>query len=696
MKTAKEQYVGDGTNKAAGTANKNTISVSINGFEVVLDPTKSPPTSSELFHAMFFVQELDLCPVHYRQQRWNARRIEKRWQWKRGKEREVYDKRACFLRNKWLELKEDLKSNGNQCLSEQFLEQNERLQFNDTDVEEEGTRSEHNKENCDPAAVAMSSSQRLQQKQQQQAQPAQQSEDKSRILKKLDNKRKQIRQKEKLVQRIANGEPMEDFVDFEKYAKMQKTKKCKQPGGSAVDDLFDGIIGKKQKTKHKSKKHSKKNAVKLSEFREENQPHSDFIHSHGAVSTKSSSLHAIQAEQLADFVCTQRQKRTQIHTAVLLETQTLTASPALSAVSDCSHTSSVSSTSTVPMISASPADLYSNRELQCSILNFPCSQFRQKCMNDIYCGCSVFSYVPCCVDATNTLLIDAQFIESMLRATAQTLSSLDGLLCFKKKLKKRFGDKKSIEILPIFERAYVDKKCTQLLLVKFYETASDALTLFHIWKQHMQAINQEHIKIGFVPNWFSNAFFLQHAHVWSDLACDAHLAVYENNEKYISNIHHKYARHCHCVAQPIVYFPAFHPQQQQQQSRTRTHDVHCAFDCCCCVFYNDPNNACDAAHNTIVPGDIVVWNAKRGIALGAVNGFSQDYKIQINVTDDANVVTAQYKYIVPLSALQRLCDERSATATECARTITEHQFSALHQITDDISFVSYIKKFWNL
>jgi hypothetical protein len=101
----------------------------VSGFAVNLCATRSAPTAEDLFHLMFFHEELPKAPTHYRQQRWNKRRISKRWNWKRGREREIYDRRAQFLKDKWIELKRDYDQN--KCrLSEKFLKDNRELTIN--------------------------------------------------------------------------------------------------------------------------------------------------------------------------------------------------------------------------------------------------------------------------------------------------------------------------------------------------------------------------------------------------------------------------------------------------------------------------------------------------------------------------------------------------------------------------------------
>lgn len=88
----------------------DNMNVDIDGFTISLNPNVSPPTAEHLFHAMFFHSELPKAPIHQRQQRWNKRRIQKRWSWKRGRDRKIYEKRAAFLKNLWNEMNKDYKA----------------------------------------------------------------------------------------------------------------------------------------------------------------------------------------------------------------------------------------------------------------------------------------------------------------------------------------------------------------------------------------------------------------------------------------------------------------------------------------------------------------------------------------------------------------------------------------------------------
>lgn len=109
--------------------NESTINIMVSGFPVQLCATQPPPSAEDLFHLMFFHEEIPKTSTHFRQQRWNKRRISKRWTWKRGREREIYERRAEYLRGKWKELKTDYISNENK-LSDNFLNRNRTLALN--------------------------------------------------------------------------------------------------------------------------------------------------------------------------------------------------------------------------------------------------------------------------------------------------------------------------------------------------------------------------------------------------------------------------------------------------------------------------------------------------------------------------------------------------------------------------------------
>ena len=164
------------------------------------------------------------------------------------------------------------------------------------------------------------------------------------------------------------------------------------------------------------------------------------------------------------------------------------------------------------------------------IVNYDHLKFREKTVDELYSGNSVFSCIPCCVEPTNTLLIDASFIDNLL-APQCSLSNSNGISEIKRRLKREFQNA-VIEILPISERAYIHRQCGEFLLVQFQDVIGDedrngrninyALTLYHGWKEQIRS----NLRIEFVAKWFGKSYFLQHSHLWSEVAVHSVVTVY--------------------------------------------------------------------------------------------------------------------------------------------------------------------------
>eukprot|EP00484_Ammonia_sp_Unknown_P025747 CAMPEP_0197035844 /NCGR_PEP_ID=MMETSP1384-20130603/13516_1 /TAXON_ID=29189 /ORGANISM="Ammonia sp." /LENGTH=794 /DNA_ID=CAMNT_0042465945 /DNA_START=20 /DNA_END=2404 /DNA_ORIENTATION=+ len=748
-----------------------SITVVINGsFTVKLDPYSSPPSAEELFQAMFHDEELYKAPTHYRQQRWNKRRISKRWSWKRGREREIYEQRAHFLKSKWLELNNDFKANHCKRLSAHFLANNKTLQIDDMQQSKEDLSasprmlSNLDLNDKDASASMINLNSKLSKKSN--------ANTPSASLSRIDCRRKHLRRKEKLTRRIANGETLDNLVDHEKInhendneednllfggtqnahhrkSKSKKAKRRNKHNVVAPMKLADFVQAAKQLSNPRKSKHGSHSRTERSKQGQASKADSDSAHN-------TVSLAAIQAEQTKHFVEETRRKRHEIHCAAAASIASKLKKSGHGADSDNAasntppsqkHTNvyrhdamyhyqhtDTSLTSSPRMISVENSmneqdhtldddddedsltvyNAAQNQDVNVSLMewmkirNYSFLQYRQNMVEEIYKGSSVFACIPFCNESCNTLLVDASFVENLLKPHV-SLSTLSGLFELKKRLKKQFRNK-VIAILPIFERAYIDQPCRQCLLIQFQDIMHEdaeqhaqnpsqcgdnincALTLYHIWKQQIQQMDSKergNMRVEFVQKWFANAYVLQHSHLWSNVALDSMITVYDNNARYIPNVNST-ARHCRCSQQRVVYFPPFDLSDNKdlEVSHLPKHDTHCALNCCCCVFYdgdrrsNSNSNSEDG--QVVRVGDIVLWNARKCVVdANAVNGSEQDCKIQIDGVKGI--------FVVPASSLQ-IINELKA----CKSTAERHMFDAQKQMSDDMSFVFYMKRFWNI
>eukprot|EP01083_Nonionella_stella_P179908 640054_1 len=721
--------VSDKTNEissgSSSPSDQCSITISMSGINVSLTLDSNPPKAEELFASMFFEEELPKAPTHYRQQRWNKRRIQKRWNWKRGREREIYEKRAEFLQNKWLEMKKDFAANKNGKLSKHFLDKNRNLkiEFDENDVMEitndssllhdTRTDSPHSAHDTDQDGdvdrfnSALSSNDEVNTNMKQTSLPSNKvnksSKNNTLANKKMEGKRKHIRRREKLIERIANGETLEDFVDHQKLNNIYKN----------VDNekdnlLFGGTQSNNKKTKSKSKtKKSKKQKrnknhvvapMKLAEFVEAAKQftvHNNRKSDHKMNSKKSGSRHRndvsvslddIQAEQTKDFEAFTRRKRDEIHGMAQNESQLFANKVKAACGGNATSVATRKVSDSVCGEMLMPCDV--NRLLMdyMKITNYDDMAFRNKIIDQIYCGCSVFSCIPCCVEASNTLLVEASFIERLLIPHA-SLSNLSGLFELKKRLQiETCTHNIAIEVLPIFEKAYLDKQCVEMLLIQFQDVEREhdvdacvkcALSLYQCWRQE-----GKNVRIQFVEHWFGKAYVLQHSHLWSDIALASNITIYDNNSNYIRNIN-KTARHCRCSFKRVIYFPPFtNHATNHHNAQLNMHGTNCIQSCCCCVFYCDEKDEAALPQEMISNGDTVLWNGRKCIAHSQVPHSNQEYKVQI---DPINTT----KYVVALSSLQRIKKNDNLKTNQAA-------FDAQKHIADDLSFVLYVKKFWNI
>lgn len=654
----------------------HSISVSINGFSVTLDCRSDPPKAEELFHILFLEEEIPRAPSHHKQQRWNKRRIQKRWSWKRGAEREIYEKRADYLRKKWNEMKKDYDANNN-SLSSSFLSENSSLQINDRVKKEvpssESVEEEHNEEEMKALSIAAAAPDDIRKPKTQRHSASKskkervQQTNEVRKSSKLEAKRKAVRRREKLIERIANGETLENFVDRQKMNENEKEKD---------DPLFSGSQNNRKRSKSKKSKKRYKNQMKLSEFVESTQNNINTKKSKsnkkqrksskaggsepGSKTSNAVSFAAIQAEQSRALSKMNRQKKE----GIMMKAG---ASPSV-----YPHQRTVDhedvEVDVNPMLSNSM-----------SISNMDHAKFRKKTIDEIYRGNSVFSCIPCCVEPTNTLVIDASFIECLLTPKF-SLSNPDGLSELKRRLQREFNGT-VVEILPIYERRYIRKQCEEFLLLQFQDVMGDenrngrnvnyALSLYHGWKEHVET----NPRIEFVAKWFAKSYFLQHSHLWSEVAVHSMVTVYDNNSEYMKTIH-KNARHCRCPSLRIVYFPPFHPTNAPNSALN--HGMECIQNCCCCIYYREGQNE----NEEICAGDVMVWHGRRCIAEAEVTESAEDYRVQID--------ECKGDYVVARSSLQivkRTCNDDKQQ---------DGNIDAEKQILDDLAFVLYTKKFWNI
>merc|ERR1740122_108448 len=89
------------------------INVNVNGLMISLRPNTPSPSAEQLFHQLFHFVELPNAPSSSRlkQQRWTARRIQRRWNWKKGHGRQCYEKLSSDLKNIWIEMTNNYKAN---------------------------------------------------------------------------------------------------------------------------------------------------------------------------------------------------------------------------------------------------------------------------------------------------------------------------------------------------------------------------------------------------------------------------------------------------------------------------------------------------------------------------------------------------------------------------------------------------------
>eukprot|EP01084_Bolivina_argentea_P305601 527951_1 len=569
-----------------------TINVDINGFIVSLSPNSTPPNAEYLFHSMFFEEELKKAPSHYRQQRWNKRRIQKRWNWKRGREREIYEKRAQYLKNIWIEMKKDYKANNNLFLSKQFVEKNSNLKINvvdknspDIDCKSTTDTDDSNMKEISLLSLNTDTNDMNIYKKQNKTVEINK---RNKIMSKMEGKRKHIRRREKLIERIANGETLENFVDHQKFNNIYN-----QNNGKKKDNLLFSGTNQNKNYNHKKikfkKSRKKTKSMKLTDFVEAakqlSHPKKKNLNTKHTKIKKNKnertqvSLSDIQAEQTKKFKAFNRKKRDEIHTMKLQNINNYS-SKLFSNKLKKNIENNITENEEIynEICNENDNNNFCINPLlnhSMNILNYDHMISRKKTIDEIYCGCSVFPCIPCCIEATNTLLIDARFVEKLLLPNS-SLSELNGLFELKKQLKQQFKNK-IIEILPIFERPYIHKQCQQLLLIQFQDcdnddSATSALSLYHCWKQQIfnqsnkiknknknKKINIFESRIEFVESWFAKSYFLQHSHLWSNIALNSMITIYDNNNKYIQNIN-KTARHCRCNFKRIVYFPPFNPK----------------------------------------------------------------------------------------------------------------------------------------
>lgn len=148
-------------------------------------------------------------------------------------------------------------------------------------------------------------------------------------------------------------------------------------------------------------------------------------------------------------------------------------------------------------------------------------------------------------------------------------------------LRKEYGNT-CVEILPIFERAYISKPCQQFLLVQLQseDSRAFALSLYHKWKAM-----EDTLRIEFVEKWFARSYFLQHAHLYSKIANQSMITVHHNNKQKCGSFN---ARHCTCDIRRVIHFPAFESEMKLNANEVK-HDQKCVQNCCCSVFHRTQN-----------------------------------------------------------------------------------------------------------
>eukprot|EP00483_Globobulimina_turgida_P001503 UN01505 len=170
------------------------------------------------------------------------------------------------------------------------------------------------------------------------------------------------------------------------------------------------------------------------------------------------------------------------------------------------------------------------------------------------------------------------------------------------------------------------------------------------------------------------------------------ITVYDNNSKYIENVN-KTARHCRCSFKRIVYFPPFNPRKSHSlHIKHKLSDAECIFNCCCCTFLR--NNQNDSYRNMqLRKGDIVLWHGRKCVAVSKVNHSNQEYRIKIDEFAG--------NYVVALSSLQIIkkyngLQNNQMTKVRNLSQLKHSIFDTQKHIWDDLSFVLYVKQFWNI
>jgi len=283
--------------------------------------------------------------------------------------------------------------------------------------------------------------------------------------------------------------------------------------------------------------------------------------------------------------------------------------------------------------------------------------FREKTVCEIYGGNSVFSCIPCSVEATNALLVDAALLQKALRHRRFDVGGGFKEAIIKQLQLQGESETVQVEVLPIFERAYISKPCVHLLIVQFQEHAH-ALSLYQHILRLKQSSNSnrarsewEPLQLEFAAKWFAQCYFLQHLHVWSECALRSMVTVQHNNREH-AQMASRTARHCRCRSH-------------------NKHDANCVRGCCCCTYW--ASEGVSVAH-----GNEVLWHGTR-CTVDCRTPVVEDQQVRIQF-EAVDGIEQQTKYVVALSSLQ--------TTTTTERT----EQTAM----DDFAFVKYVKRFWNI
>jgi hypothetical protein len=351
-------------------------------------------------------------------------------------------------------------------------------------------------------------------------------------------------------------------------------------------------------------------------------------------------------------------------------------------------------------------------------------KFRQKYTEEIMRGSSVFSCIPCTNDPTNTLLCDAYIMERLYPLKSASSITITEL---KRDLNKDYPHN-SVEVLPIFERAYIYKPCQQYILVQFQseDSRAFALSLYHKWKE-----KEETLRIEFVEKWFARSYFLQHAHLYSLIAIQSLITVHHNNNSLLSeksnergsrgsdseqitNNMNKNARHCRCCTPRVIHFPSFDPNYNgSKDPQHMMHDQQCIHTCCCCVFHE---SQIAGAEDTLKPSSVVLWRGRKCVAQGPMPASREDYRISISDTDNTCMQATATTVPVPISSLQIIDCYTVSTPLQQPQSQNIKSMDFFHRkrihvqnisdlderfdqqkwIWDDLTFVLYVKRFWNI